>query len=206
MPKLLTVKLIGILTFLMPMLYLSRSSATTVPPPSTHSVTLAWDAVPDSVVTGYRVMIGISSGQYMKSYDVGLTTDFLIDGLEFGKTYYAVVSSLGVDDFESSPSAELAFTVAPPPLPLNTQAAIDASGQCVLQWNYPKAALTYAPEFIIQASPDLIHWTEVETISAEHPSVEENGFLKFMRPTAMMGTQMFYRLTARNWMGDSTGP
>ena len=183
------------------MLCLSRAVATT----STHSATLAWDPVSEQSVVGYRLLIGTSSGDYTRSYNVGLATDFFIDGLDYGQTYHAVVISLGADGFESEPSTELVFTVAPPPLPFGAQVAFDASGRPLLQWSYSKAALGSSPEFVIQASADLQNWSVVETISADQPSADDGHLLKFVRPIEGSAPQMFYRITARNWMGESKG-
>jgi hypothetical protein len=202
-PKLL-LNALGIVAFSCGLCLTNVSTA--AEPSPTHSATLAWDPVPESVLMGHRVLIGTSSGQYTATHEVGLTPQLTLGGLEFGQTYYAVVISLGNDGLESEPSSELVFTVAPPPLPSATQVAIDGSGQVVLQWSFSKAALGSSPEFVIQASPDLSQWAEVETVSADQPAAEEGGMVKFVRPIAAAGPQMFYRLTARNWMGESTGP
>jgi hypothetical protein len=205
-PKQLLLKTFGIVAFISALSIAAITKAATLDPASTHSVTLAWDAAPESVVTGYRVSIGTSSGQYTQTQEGGLATQMTLGGLEFGQTYHAIVTSLGDGGVESEPSTELSFTVQPPPLPLGAQVAFNASGQGMLQWNFPVAALTSSPEFIIQSSPDLINWTVVETVSADQPGVEEGGLMNFVWPLPVMGSQMFYRLTARNWMGESTGP
>lgn len=197
---------LGIVAFLSGMCFMNDSTAATLDPLPSESVTLAWDAVPDTELTGYRLLIGTSDGPFTESYVVGLTPQLTVSGLEFGQTYHAVVITLGVGTLESEPSTELTFTVAPPPLPLDTQIARKAYGQVVLQWSFSKAALGSSPEFIIQASPDLSNWTEIETISVDQSVAEDGGLLKFVRPIHASGPQMFYRLTARNWMGESTGP
>jgi hypothetical protein len=200
-------KTLGIVALLSGICLANVATAAVLEPAPTHSVTLAWDPVVEPVLTGYKLFLGTSPGQYTEVHEVDLSTQLTVSGLEFGQTYYAVVISLGAGADESLPSTELSFTVAPPPLPFDTQVALDGSGQMVLQWSFAKAALGSSPEFIIQASPDLTHWTEFETISADQPAVEAGDILTFVRPVATTGgPQMFYRMTARNWMGESTAP
>ena len=58
---------------------------------SAGSLSLAWDASPDSSVVGYIVEWGESSGSYTNQVDVGNITTHTISGLVDGRVYYVVV-------------------------------------------------------------------------------------------------------------------
>lgn len=74
-------------------------------------VTLAWDAVADPQVTGYRVYWGIGSRQYTNSQTVALQTETTITNLMRGTTYFFAATSLA-GELESGFSEEV--TYAPP--------------------------------------------------------------------------------------------
>jgi hypothetical protein len=198
--------LIVIFTLLVSMWCVSRAAAGVIPPLSSHSATFSWTAVPEHTAGNYRLAIGTSSGQYTQYHDVRLASEFRVDGLEFGRTYYAVVTAVGDDGLESPPSVELAFTVAPPPLPAGVELGFDASGGPLLRWSYARAALGTSPEFVIQTSGDLQRWTVLETVIGNPPGGEDGELLRFSRAIDGSAAQKFFRLTARNWMGESTGP
>lgn len=177
-----------------------------VPTVALYSMNLGWDAVPDTTLTGYRVHVGTQSLQYTTVYDAGLATVFPIPALEYGKTYYFVVSAIGSSGLESVLSDELAVTIATPPLPTGGQVVLAGSGQPGLQWTFPRSALSSSPDFIVSASPDLVNWTPVGTVSSSQSTGGDAQTLQFAWPIQTPATQMFYRLTARNWIGDSRLP
>lgn len=78
---------------------------------ASHSVTLAWDVVPEPDIAGYRLDYGISSGNYTQSINVGLVTTVSVTNLTPGNTYYFVVTALNSNSIESLPSNEASFTV-----------------------------------------------------------------------------------------------
>ncbi len=205
-PKTRAGGLIAIFTLLISMLCVNRAAAVVFPPLSTHSATFTWAAVPEHAAGTYKLAIGTSSGQYTQYHEVRLVSEFRVDGLEFGRTYYAVVTAVGDDGLESPPSVELAFTVAPPPLPAGVEVAFDGSGGLLLRWSFARAALGTSPEFVIQTSGDLQRWTVLETLTANPPSGEDGAWLRFSQAIDGSAAQKFFRLTARNWMGESTGP
>ena len=51
------------------------------------SLILAWDAGPDSAVTGYRLYDGVASGTYTNVIDVGNETNVTVSSLVYGVTY-----------------------------------------------------------------------------------------------------------------------
>lgn len=70
----------------------SASVAVSVSNP-TIQMTLAWNAVSDATVAGYRVYVGTASGVYASPVDVGKVTTCTITGLQGGRVYYFVVSA-----------------------------------------------------------------------------------------------------------------
>ena len=182
------------------------AGAATTPPVTLHTVNLGWDVVPDAGITGYKIYVGTQSQQYTESYDTGFQTTFSASGREFGKTYYFVVTAIGSTGLESVISDQLAVTVAPPPLPVGGQMVSNGSGQPGLQWTFPRSALDSSPAFIVQASSDLVNWTVVDTVLPGQSTGGDAQTLQFNWPVAITGNQKFYRLTARNWMGESTLP
>jgi hypothetical protein len=177
------------------------SSSTT----SFHSLSLGWDAVPESDIQGYKIHIGGASGEYTMTFTTEGTVAE-VPGLEFGKTYYFAVSAIGSAGVESVLSTELAVTIAPPPLPAGTSVGPDGSGGISLKWTFPVSDLDSSPEFIIQSSPDLVNWSFYDTVSAEEAVGVNGGFKQFSRPVEPGEGSMFFRLTAKNFMGTATAP
>lgn len=82
------------------------STAATTP---TGTADLAWDAVTDPRVAGYRVYYGTSPGVYLQSpgagLDAGMSTTYTVTGLTSGVRYYFAVTTYGAT--ESSYSNEV---------------------------------------------------------------------------------------------------
>jgi hypothetical protein len=95
-------------------------SATPTPQPTptpapTSSVTLAWDANQATSnaatnTTGYRLHLGLTSGIYTQTTDVGNTTTATVSNLLSGLTYYFVVTAYNSADLDSPPSSEVSYT------------------------------------------------------------------------------------------------
>ncbi len=177
-----------------------------LPPVTLHGLNLAWNAVSGTNVTGYKVYVGTQSEQYTATYATGGGTTFPLTGLEFGRTYYLAVSAVGDTGVESSLSVELIVTIAPPPLPTGSQLRSTASGVLALEWTLPTSAIGSSPEFIVQASPDLVNWTQVATVLATDAVGGDKQSQRFSWSVPRTAGQMFYRLTAENWLGSSTAP
>jgi hypothetical protein len=95
----------------------SPTPAPTPPPGSSSTVTLAWDADlstgnPATQATGYRLYIGLASGNYTQSIDVGNTTTDTVSNLVSGTRYYSVITAYDSAGLESLPSNEISY-VAP---------------------------------------------------------------------------------------------
>jgi RHS repeat-associated protein len=61
--------------------------------PGDMQLTVSWNAVTDTVVDGYKVYWGTTSGTYTNYTDVGKTTSYTITGLTNDTTYYIAVTA-----------------------------------------------------------------------------------------------------------------
>ncbi len=170
-----------------------------------HTVPLAWDQAPEAGIMGYKVYVGTASKQYTQIYDAGKTPAFSVAAMEMGKTYYFAVKTVGGTGLESEFSSELTVNVATPPMPLSGGISSSGPGQAGLNWSFPVAALNSSPEFIVEASNDLVTWTQVDTVQPNESTSGDSQTLQFSWPIAISGPKKFYRLTSRNWLGASTG-
>jgi hypothetical protein len=87
---------------------------------------LAWDASVDSSVTGYVLEYGTAAGVYSKSINVGLRTEYTVQGLTNGKTYYFAVRA---HDSENDYSVRSNVVILATPAPCST--AFSTSAQTV---------------------------------------------------------------------------
>src|SRR3982751_1331100 len=72
-----------------------------------RAITLSWDAVTNSSVSGYSSYRGTVSRVYSVSNNVGLTTTSTVTGLVAGTTYYFAVTAFGATGLQSDYSAEM---------------------------------------------------------------------------------------------------
>lgn len=172
---------------------------------SSTSMTLIWDPDPTSVIQDYRIYVGTESGQYSQNYGSGTVNSIAIDQLQIGLTYYFAVAAIGSTGLESPLSSELVVTLAPPPLPTESAMTVAPTGGIELQWTFPKAALTSSPEFIVEASADLVNWLQVAMVDPNNSPLTEGPSQHFSWAAPITAERMFYRLTGINWLGRSTG-
>ena len=90
----------------------SSGSATNATGATAGAATLAWDAVTDPNLQGYRVYYGTFSGKYLQSPGQGLpvgdgTTTYQVTGLSTGATYYFAVTAYDLQGDESTYSNEV---------------------------------------------------------------------------------------------------
>jgi hypothetical protein len=78
-----------------------------------QSVTLGWDPVTNSSVTGYIIVYGNASQKYTVTNNVGTNTSITLTGLQFNANYYFAVASYTAGGMQSSMSPEVEFTSAP---------------------------------------------------------------------------------------------
>ncbi len=90
------------------------SPSTTPPPsstpPSTSSVTLMWNAVTATPVSGYKVYVGEAPKQYTRTVNVGTATSTTVNSLTVGRTYYFAVTASNSAG-EGPPSTEVSKTI-----------------------------------------------------------------------------------------------
>lgn len=71
------------------------------------SVTLAWNANTESDIAGYALSYGTTSGNWPTAVDVGNVTQYTLNNLTRGTTYYFVLRAYNTDGLYSGPSAEI---------------------------------------------------------------------------------------------------
>lgn len=81
--------------------------------PSSSSVTLTWNANTESDLAGYRVYRATSSGAYGAPIATiqGNTTSYIAAGLQFGTTYFFVVTAYDIAGNESAYSNEVSKSI-----------------------------------------------------------------------------------------------
>jgi hypothetical protein len=63
-------------------------------PAGAGTITIGWDLMPDTNVTGYRVYVGVKSGTYTETFDVSADSDFFIFRNAFmGVRYFFAVAA-----------------------------------------------------------------------------------------------------------------
>jgi hypothetical protein len=71
-------------------------------------VAVGWNANEEEDVVGYRVHLGVRSGEYSSTIDVGNVTETQVKGLQPGVVYYVMVTAYNTRELESLPSEEIA--------------------------------------------------------------------------------------------------
>src|SRR5882672_3886040 len=74
-----------------------------------RSVSVAWDASPDTNVTDYIVRYGFRSRVYSKSLQTGGKTTATLSGLRDGLGYFITVAAVNAFGLESEPSEEIQY-------------------------------------------------------------------------------------------------
>jgi Fibronectin type III domain/Divergent InlB B-repeat domain len=72
-------------------------------------VNLAWDASPDSTITGYKVRYGTTSGNPNQTVTVGIVTTATVTSLSDATTYYFTVLAYNSAGTESRPSNQVSY-------------------------------------------------------------------------------------------------
>ncbi len=102
------------------------------------SLSLAWDAVNDPRLAGYKVHYGSASGNYTASVDAGNVTTTTVPNLADGATYYFAVTAYDGSLVQSGYSNEVVGTVpaAPVGAPVANFTASTTSGPAPLAMNF----------------------------------------------------------------------
>ena len=80
-------------------------------PAAAGTLTLAWDANPETNIVGYRIAYGTTPGSHPTVVDVGRSLTWQIRGLQDGQKYYLVVMAYNSNGLVSDPSDEVAANV-----------------------------------------------------------------------------------------------
>lgn len=94
---------------------------------ATGSVTLAWNANPESDIVSYTVHYGTVSGQYPQSVSAGNNTTVAVNGLTAG-TWYFVVTALDANGLQSVPSTEISTAIDASDLPPTVTITVPQNG------------------------------------------------------------------------------
>ncbi|MEO5914223.1 MAG: Ig-like domain-containing protein [Luteolibacter sp.] len=119
-------------------------------PPSNLTLSLAWNAVPEANIQGYRVYVGTASNQYSRQYNTGNVTTIPVGELLSGQTYYFAVKAISSTGIEGQPSDELVVPVTSRPQALNdsysitgdTRLAVPANGVLANDTDLDSSSLT----------------------------------------------------------------
>lgn len=141
-------------------------------PTNRGTVTLAWDASPDTNVVGYRIVFGAESGLYSQSSSIisNATTVHLV-GLEEGRLYFAACVAIDRSGVMSVPSNEVEF---------HTRFYINMRVHSRIIEAYGSSGKTN----LLQRSEDLTNWTTVRTfigINALQSYIQQDNQKSFFR-------------------------
>jgi hypothetical protein len=95
------------------------------------TLTLAWDASPDSSVTGYIVYVGTQAGVYDRTFDVGSSVSFTYLDASPGQRYYFSVAAYSPGPLVGIRSSEVSGLVDRAPVLVNPGSQIGTVGQPV---------------------------------------------------------------------------
>ena len=145
-----------------------------------QSVSLAWDASPDTNVIGYYIYYKDTLANDLTVLDVGNETTVSVPGLTEGRTYSFVVTAYDRDRLESDPSAEVTYLV-PGTIQIRPRTGFFPIGRI-------KFLVTPGRLYLLQASEDLISWN---TIWFAYGFADE--WIEYQDPAAARFQQRFYR-------------
>ncbi|WP_052574021.1 fibronectin type III domain-containing protein [Haloferula sp. BvORR071] len=171
------------------------------------AVSLAWNANPESSVTGYKVYFGTQSGVYDNVADVGKVTQTSLPALTMGSTYFMAVSAYNSSGQESPKSAEFKVTATTPVPPIDTTFAITpgsgSASQGKLQWKYLKSEQASLDRFAVYSSEDLVTWTESARLASTAATNSDSQYLYFDYAPSITKQKMFFKVAPRNAFGET---
>ncbi len=155
-------------------------------------------------VTGYHLYVGVSSGHYSQTNDVGKVTSANVSDLDPGTTYFFAVSAYDALKLESVLSSEISYTVTPVfvqnailrpsallsfPSGCSTpqlQLTLNAQSQAVLTGTGPAG---YGYDLLV--STDLRNWSVLT-----HLTMSPGGACRFIEPGIFWSNtpSRYYRL------------
>jgi len=147
-----------------------------------QSVSLAWNANPETNIVGYRLYYGTTSQSLTNTVDAGPQLTVTVNGLREGVTYYFAVTARNLDELESDFSDQVSYLV--PGLNLLLSPPATPADPMRLRFD---AVPGYAFELL--ASEDLETWA---TLYYTTPSA--SGWVDYADVEAPTLPMRFYRL------------
>ncbi|MSR86966.1 hypothetical protein EXS70_02215 [Candidatus Peribacteria bacterium] len=132
--------------------------------PRARGILLAWDMVPDSSLTAYRIEAGTSPGRVDVTLDAPTTEgSAAVMGLKSGTDYFVTVSAVRGDDVGPKSNVVLARTLG---MELQVTPA-DAS--LLLQWTFPDS--TPLAKFLLEYRKAEDEYDEIRTLEDEYDEI-----------------------------------
>ncbi len=75
------------------------------------SLSISWTPIQDSLLAGYKIKFGTTSGIYSQSVNVGNVTSYVVPNLTDGTTYYLIVVGYDTSQVEGQASTEVSGAV-----------------------------------------------------------------------------------------------
>ena len=157
-------------------------------PAEASTVTLAWDASTDPMVTGYNIYSGTVSHSYTNLVNAGIATSVTISNLVPGTTYYFAATTYTLSGLESDYSLETAYTV-----PVSTNSGtilpptLDAVKDIIVNENAGQQTVTLTG--ISSGSTNVVRLLTVAALSS-NPSLIPNPTVNYTSPNST-GTLTF---------------
>lgn len=143
-------------------------------------VNLVWSPMTNNLVYGFNIYYGGAKGVYTNKTTAGPVTNLTIPNLKYGVTYHFAATTYSLAGAESALSLDVEYTVPFPPAEIQ------------IAYQSRKFALSVTGvanhAYTIQATPDLINWTNIGTVSSD-----SNGLFSFADSNALSFTRRFYR-------------
>jgi hypothetical protein len=150
-------------------------------PSASQQVALGWAANSNSMIAGYYLYYGTTSGVYTTKINAGTNTQCTVGGLVAGLTNYFTTTSYDSAGDESSYGPEVSYIV--PGILTVTQ----DSTNTVMRVKFPVAA---GYSYQLQASSNLNAWSNVWLTQTQ----STNEWLEYDEPCTNTLSAKFYRL------------
>lgn len=157
------------------------------------SLALAWDAVADPGVVGYRLYYGTTAGSYSNSVDVGARTSYTLSNLQDCRTYYVAVKAV---DSGGNVSAAFSNEIVGMPAPVITSITPSSGLQGASGLN----VTINGANFDTQAHPDFVLLNAIEQIVGPDITVGGYGSVSCNQIIASIS------IAPAAWVNDSTRP
>lgn len=149
---------------------------------ASESVSLAWNPVTTTQVSGYAFYLGNTNGVYASRFDVGTNTAITLTGLKEGQTNFFAVAAYDSARIESAPSQAASYIV---PGLVRLVGPPKSGGHATV--SFPVAI---GHSYQILASTNLQTWTSI----GQTTTSTSNAWFSFQDPQTGPFARRFYRL------------